>query len=1795
MPDGNVAPTPVCNESVSITTKKSSPFNTALVPIGLASSSVSKSGSGSVTTLVASYLMVGPTQYCAGYGPGAGLGSCMQISKGCWASMPLDNVVPVTTCNGSIPAKTGLDINGTIYPATRYGNGSLVPITTGSATFDASLVPTSYSEPWYNTSSIDAGFNSIFPTNTSTLFPYSPLPTATSGLKNYSSYVDACYSDWNWYYSWRAQNLPYNPDNYLQVNGTFLSTTTFISTWSEDMYAYTKDDTYSTTETYTTTESANGFAISTSTTTQSETFTESGLPPSDVKSLYTSTVTSTSFSESWITVSPSTKFPIRPSCKLPPVVSDCQSTWNAYESMVFSSLSLVGAKFGDCQQNWTNAECSSASSLWYVEEASYATNPTMWTTPPCTQASVGSGLCSHVRSAYMESWTLQNSGIRDYPGQVVDAGYITSFVDYTTTISGSKSYVEYESTYWPANSTMAPGCTLGCGGCAITGGTVQLIYWPEGTMAETAAPTLNQTTSSPVTVDPLSARQQRDSEIAVAFAFNTTFTSPTVYIRYGSLYASDSCSGLGKTYSNTYITLPNSDDLSSIWATYPYPMAHTAWFNYTDLNDPVPLSIYDRQPRCAEYTANNDPMTDVPNFSCPHDRPYEPILFVPSAILRSVDPSWVTCSGDVRGQYDPPYKLSKYSVAAEPQITPSAGAMPQPASPGSPLSSVTALMTSTPSPVPIDPGTHSSAQPPASALPHSSSSAVPGPSGPAGGISSLVGPQPSSTPASAPAYSSDPTVGGPSGPAGGIGSIIAQQPSSASASAAAPSQISAVEASSDPAGGIASIIATPPPSDPNVSPAYSSDPTAGDPSDPAGSIASMVAPPPSSAQAAAPVPAPAPASSVDPADPNGQAPATYASIVVDGNTIAADSSNSGNAVVGGQTNALGVAATVNGQPLSNHGAGTVVLGNGATASSVAVPSAAAGSDQGAPAPAQALTTVGGNPKSAVPVGSGIVIGASPGGNEQTLQPGKGATIANTPLSVNDAGSLVVGSGSAASTIKVPAAASPTPQPVAIVAGQPISAAPVGSGIVIGNGQTLGPGQGTDIANTPVSINSAGSLVLGQGPTASTIGLSAAAASPTLQAIATVGDQPISAAPAGSGVVISNGQTLAPGQGTEIANTPISVNSAGSLVLGQGPTASTINVPAVAASPAPLPVATVGGQPISAAAAGAGVILGNGQTLKSGQGTEIANTPISIDSAGSLVVGSGHGVSTIPVPYADPSRPIASAGGIPISAAPEVTPGAVAIGNDGTLLPGHATTIGGTRVSVDPVGSLIIGSGPGASTVAVPVGGSSAGGNEGAIITVGGQAYTAQPGAPLVIGGTTLSDGGSPGTFGGQVVSVGPSGVAVGGTDVPFSAISGPQQSDAVITVGGQAYTARPGQPIVIFGTTLSDGSPAATIDGQQVSVGPDGIQVGDSDIPFTAHASEPSAVFSIGGHTYTAGPGQPVVIDGTTVSPGGSLVTIDGQPVSLGSNGVVVGTSTIPFTRGVPASPEAVFSLGNQLVTAVDSSGHVVIGGTTLSAGGPALILSSETISVAPSGIGIVIDGSTEAFTTPTPPPTPGQAIPEVEAPFTLPDGQSLTAWEEAGHPGTVIIPNPTPGASPITLSVGGPATTINGQVISAGPSGVVVDGHLDPFETVTARAENEAAFTAPDGSLHSAIAEAGHSGTVVLDGSIALSIGDSGTMMDGESVSLGSSGLVLVSKGHTTTEPLSMVTEISSNGRMAIITGPEYASVGPWSINSSPSSDPGSAPSNTATADATSTKPDWGLVITVLCISSVLSIMLAD
>ncbi|KAF7187878.1 hypothetical protein HII31_10778 [Pseudocercospora fuligena] len=125
-----------------------------------------------------------------------------------------------------------------------------------------------------------------------------------------------------------------------------------------------------------------------------------------------------------------------------------------------------------------------------------------------------------------------------------------------------------------------------------------------------------------------------------------------------------------------------------------------------------------------------------------------------------------------------------------------------------------------------------------------------------------------------------------------------------------------------------------------------------------------------------------------------------------------------------------------------------------------------------------------------------------------------------------------------------------------------------------------------------------------------------------------------------------------------------------------------------------------------------------------------------------------------------------------------------------------------------------------------------------------------------------------------------------GTDQPVAPSQQPgnsisdAQSPAIITLDGTTLTASQATAgVVIDGTTISNGQ-AATINGATFSVGPSGVVVNPSSAAETLAAGSVTIVASsmISGEA---------VIDGTTLSVGGSAVTISGEVVSMASGGLV--------------------------------------------------------------------------------------------------------------------------------------------------------------------------------------------------------------------------------------------------------------------------------------------------------------------
>ncbi|KAL9087673.1 MAG: hypothetical protein Q9165_006597 [Trypethelium subeluteriae] len=377
------------------------------------------------------------------------------------------------------------------------------------------------------------------------------------------------------------------------------------------------------------------------------------------------------------------------------------------------------------------------------------------------------------------------------------------------------------------------------------------------------------------------------------------------------------------------------------------------------------------------------------------------------------------------------------------------------------------------------------------------------------------------------------------------------------------------------------------------------------------------------------------------------------------------------------------------------------------------------------------------------------------------------------------------------------------------------------------------------------------------------------------------------------------------------------------------------------------------------------------------------------------------------------------------------------------------------------------------------------------------------------------DGSSPSHFASGGYHAGgesPSPAGIGGAHLGAgnSAIQTPNLQDADLplarfTVGGSTFTAQSGQPVILGSTTLKAGDSAVTIGSQVVSIGDSGVVVGTRTVSYSAVTAPAAAVFTAGETVYSAQAGKPLIVNGITLSPGGGAATVDGQIISLGVSDIMFGTRTLQFDDAAAVTASgAVITIGSSLLTAITQNGHFAIGSEVLAIGGPAETIAGETVSVA--SLGIVIGGTTHSFSQI---PAAATSSSELEASFSI-SGTPYTAYESPDNPSTAVIFGAN--GIPTTISVGGSAATIDGQAVSLDSAGVIVgSSSITPSSaSVTGIPEQEATFSDPTGHIHTAWEGIGSGSSAVLDGSVTLEAGGPAVTVDGEVVSLATDGLVV-------------------------------------------------------------------------------------
>lgn len=370
-----------------------------------------------------------------------------------------------------------------------------------------------------------------------------------------------------------------------------------------------------------------------------------------------------------------------------------------------------------------------------------------------------------------------------------------------------------------------------------------------------------------------------------------------------------------------------------------------------------------------------------------------------------------------------------------------------------------------------------------------------------------------------------------------------------------------------------------------------------------------------------------------------------------------------------------------------------------------------------------------------------------------------------------------------------------------------------------------------------------------------------------------------------------------------------------------------------------------------------------------------------------------------------------------------------------------------------------------------------------VLEVGGFTLTASPvsdnSQAVAVGTEILSAGGPAVTVSDHLVTHGSDGLAIlsDSQTVAFTQITQYPTVASVLVAGGVTVTASTVSDqfgaVVIGQMTISEGGPAATISGHVITQGSDGLLLQDSQTLQFSEVASPTgvsdihaqeSVLAVGSLTITAsapsGTDEGVVIDGTTLSEGGPIVTKNGQTVSCGSSGLVLvdAQSTVPFTDVQPLptvasaneAHKSALAVGSLTITALAPSGshdEVLIDGTTLSKDG-IITRGSQTISYGPSGLVLVDAQSTAPFTAVQ---TKGYAsnITEGEEILTL-GSLTVTAISITGDADAISVHG-------TSISEGGSAIMIGDATLTMGASGleVIKSDTTEELKTVSAKSSS--------------------------------------------------------------------------------------------------------------------------------------------
>ena len=296
---------------------------------------------------------------------------------------------------------------------------------------------------------------------------------------------------------------------------------------------------------------------------------------------------------------------------------------------------------------------------------------------------------------------------------------------------------------------------------------------------------------------------------------------------------------------------------------------------------------------------------------------------------------------------------------------------------------------------------------------------------------------------------------------------------------------------------------------------------------------------------------------------------------------------------------------------------------------------------------------------------------------------------------------------------------------------------------------------------------------------------------------------------------------------------------------------------------------------------------------------------------------------------------------------------------------------------------------------------------------------------ISIAGFTVTPNAAPITADGTRIFLGSSALVVGSVSVPIILPPVPLKPGQATSLNGHIV-----QPLTegvsIAGQTLTPGASPITISGTPISLGPSSLIIGSSSFAVTMPRQSwiPGQVTTINGQVIQPLTNGGISINGITLTPGASPITISGTPISLGSSSLIIGSSSFAVSLPRPSwTPGQVTNINGQIIQPL-TNGGISIDGTTLTPNAPPITVSGTSISLGSSAL--VIGSSTIPLDSEIP-----------EHLVTTVAGQAITADPTAVEVGS------------LTLTPGGPGTSLSGTLVSLDSDGELIVGtRTIPLET---------------------------------------------------------------------------------------------------------------------------------------------------